>query len=119
MKRISILLIIVLCIFVTGCTKNNGELVINCNGVESTTKITKGNLITCELLKDNYIFEIKKIKKDKVIIKTNKSGLFKQRKDGTISLVDDQKEFIIEKNKKNVIMTQSTDYQESMIVEWK
>ena len=35
----------------------------------------------------------------KVIIKTNKSGLFKQRKDGTISLVDDQKEFIIEKLK--------------------
>lgn len=91
---------------------------INCND-EYNYHITlnKGNTFDCELLGDNYIFKIKSINKDNIVVTTSKYGLTKV-KDTGINLKSKEKEFVIEKNKEVELTTQSMDYNESVIIEW-
>ena len=61
---------------------------------------------------------VKSINKDTMVIVSSDYGLTKV-KDKGISLIEKKKEFIIEKNKPVEITTQTTDYNESMIIEWR
>ncbi len=92
---------------------------IKCH-TDNTYRITlkKGNTFDCILNDKYYSFKIKNIYKDNIIISTSKYGLTKV-KDNKINLKDKEKEFVIEKNKKVEISTQTMDYNESMIIEWK
>jgi len=92
---------------------------IKCH-TDNTYRITlkKGNTFDCILNDKYYSFKIKNIYKDNIIISTSKYGLTKV-KDNKINLKDKEKEFVIEKNKKVEISTQTMDYNESIIIEWK
>ena len=119
MKKVIITLLVILTILVTGCEKKKVELNINCNGDKSTINLKEGNTFKCTLLTYEYTFKIKSISNNKVIITTKDRGLAKLRDNGTFSLIDKYKSFTIEKNKENTILTQSTDYQEKLIINWK
>ena len=94
------------------------SLTIKCN-TEDTYRITlkKGNSFSCILLNNEYNFKIKSIYKDNIIVTVSDYGLTKVQ-DKKIDLESKEKEFIIEKNKKVELSTQSMDYNESIIIEW-
>ena len=89
----------------------------DCDGVKTRTTLKKGNTFECKLLSKDYTFKIKDIKKNYLIITVSDYGLTKVKKDNTISLISKDKEFKIEKNKKVELTTQSTDYNNSIIIE--
>lgn len=91
---------------------------IKCNN-DPTYRVTlkKGNTFSCFILDEEYSFKIKSIYKDNIIITTSKYGLTKVN-DNKIDLKSKEKEFIIEKSKKEKLSTQTTDYNESIIIEW-
>ena len=86
---------------------------------DNTFRITlkKGNTFSCFILDKEYVFKIKDIYKDNIIVTTSKYGLTKV-KDGKIDLKSKEKKFIIEKNKKVELSTQTMDHNESIIIEW-
>ena len=81
------------------------------------TTLKNGNTFSCFILDDEYIFKIKSINKDNIVITTSKYGLTKVKEDG-IDLKSKEKEFIIEKNKKVELSTQLMNHNESVIIEW-
>ena len=91
---------------------------IKCNN-DPTYRVTlkEGNTFSCFILDEEYSFKIKNIYKDNIIITTSKYGLTKVN-DNKIDLKSKEKEFIIEKSKKEKLSTQTTDYNESIIIEW-
>jgi hypothetical protein len=91
---------------------------IKCNN-DPTYRVTlkEGNTFSCFILDEEYSFKIKSIYKDNIIITTSKYGLTKVN-DNKIDLKSKEKEFIIEKSKKEKLSTQTTDYNESIIIEW-
>lgn len=91
---------------------------IKCNN-DPTYRVTlkKGNTFSCFILDEEYSFKIKSIYKDNIIITTSKYGLTKVN-DNKIDLKSKEKEFIIEKGKKEKLSTQTTDYNEAIIIEW-
>lgn len=92
---------------------------IKCH-TDNTYRITlkKGNTFDCILMDKYYSFKIKNINKDNMVIVASDYGLTKV-KDESSSLIEKKKEFIIEKNKPVEITTQSMDYSETMIIEWR
>lgn len=119
MKKVIIIILVILTVLITGCEKKKVEFNINCNGDKSTINLKEGNTFKCTLSTYEYTFKIKNISNNKVIITTKDTGLAKLRDNGTFSLIDKYKTFKIEKNKENTILTQSTDYQEKLIINWK
>ena len=81
------------------------------------TTLKKGNSFSCFILDKEYVFKIKSINKDDIVVTTSKYGLTKVKDDG-IDLKSKEKEFIIEKNKKVELSTQLMDHNESVIIEW-
>jgi len=81
------------------------------------TTLIKGNSFSCFILDKEYDFKIKNIDKDSIIVTTSKYGLTKV-KDNEINLKAQEKEFIIEKNKKVELSTQLNDNNELVIIEW-
>ena len=81
------------------------------------TTLKEGNSFSCFILDKEYVFKIKSINKDEIVVTTSKYGLTKVKDDG-INLKSKEKEFIIEKNKKVELSTQLMDYNESVIIEW-
>ncbi len=91
---------------------------IKCNN-DNTFRITlkKGNTFSCFILNKEYNFKIKNIYKDNIVVTTSNYGLTKLQ-DGKIDLKSKEKEFILEKNRKVELSTQSTDYNELITIEW-
>ena len=91
---------------------------VKCNN-DNAFRITlkEGNSFSCFLLDEEYDFIIKSINKDYIVVATSKYGLTKVN-DDRINLKSQEKEFIIEKNKKVELSTQTMDYNESVIIEW-
>ena len=81
------------------------------------TTLKEGNSFSCFILDKEYVFKIKSINKDDIVVTTSKYGLTKVKDDG-INLKSKEKEFIIEKNKKVELSTQLMDHNESVIIEW-
>lgn len=80
--------------------------------------LKKGNTFDCILMNKYYSFKIKSINKNNMVVVASDYGLTKVKDEG-ISLIEKKKEFTIEKNKPVEITTQTTDYNESMIIEWR
>lgn len=91
---------------------------IKCN-TDNTFRITlkKGNNFSCFISDKEYIFKIKNIYKDNIVVTSSNYGLTKVQ-DDKIDLKSKEKEFVIEKNKKVELSTQSMDYNELIIIEW-
>ena len=81
------------------------------------TTLKEGNSFSCFVLDKEYVFKIKSINKDDIVVTTSKYGLTKVKDDG-IDFKSKEKEFIIEKNKKVELSTQLMDHNESVIIEW-
>ena len=81
------------------------------------TTLKKGNSFSCFILDKEYDFKIKSINKDNIVVTTSKYGLTKVKED-EFDLKSQEKEFIIEKNKKVELSTQLIDHNESVIIEW-
>lgn len=81
------------------------------------TTLKEGNSFSCFILDKEYVFKIKSINKDDIVVTTSKYGLTKVKDDG-IDFKSKEKEFIIEKNKKVELSTQLMDHNESVIIEW-
>lgn len=81
------------------------------------TTLKEGNSFSCFILDKEYVFKIKSINKDDIVVTTSKYGLTKVKDDG-IDFKSKEKEFIIEKNKKVELSTQLMNHNESVIIEW-
>lgn len=91
----------------------------NCNGTEGFAVIDPGNSFSCNILSTNYNFVISSVKKDKIIIATEYYGLTKVQEDGSINLSSRDRRFEIKKGQKTELTTQTMDYNESIIFDWK
>ena len=97
------------------------EAILNydCNGNEGFVVLNPGNSFSCNILSTNYNFVISSVKKDKLIIATEYYGLTKVKEDGSINLNSRDRRFEIKKGQKTELTTQTMDYNESIIFEWK
>lgn len=66
MKKLILIFMIVL---ITGCNnkKYNQNVEMICDNIITNFQVTEGNTISC----NTYNFKVKKVKKDKIIIKSN------------------------------------------------
>lgn len=127
MKKIySILLITIFIFFVTGCindtTTNKKDLIklnVNCNDKEIfVVPVKKNTKFKCELIGEEYEFTVKEINKKEIKIKSNSYGLTTEKDNGTISLISKDDEFTIIKDKNLKVFTQTTDYNQTMTLNW-
>ena len=115
MKKL--VLIFVLSILLVGCgsTKiNEANISMYCNDTKTEVKIKEKDIVSCKLLGEEYKFKINKISNDKIDIESNEYGLTSDN-----NLREKNKKFSLSKNDTLRLTTQSTDYQESVIFEWK
>ena len=66
MKKLVLMIMIIL---MTGCNdkKYNQKVEMVCDGLITNFEVTDGNTISC----NTYEFKVKKVKKDKIVIKSN------------------------------------------------
>ena len=97
------------------CLRTNTFATINVTLNNNTDKVEVkvGDTLTYTLLTDEYKFEIKDITDNEIKIKVNQYGLT-----NTNNLLSEDNEFTIFKNQKLELHTQTTDYQESIILEY-
>lgn len=113
MKKI---LTIFLLLIVMGCKKKESiKLNINCN--DDKFVVNDKKTFTCELTHTNYNFNID-TKDNTMTIIVDKPGLSEQI-NGGISLRGEYQVFNLKKGKKLKLVTQTTDYNENIIIEWK
>ena len=114
------LLIGIIMISLAGCGKSNDvKLKINCNGDKFTVEAKNNNTFTCGLINKNYIFTLSNIKNNSITIDVSDGGLSLENENGGISLRGEYKKFTIKKNNKIKLVTQTTDYNEDIVIEWK
>lgn len=113
MKRIVCTLFILLLV---GCSEKNktAELEMHCNGLVSRVEIRKKDTFTCTMLDDDYKFKVKSISDDEIVLEADKFGLADEN-----NLEQEEKKFIISKDKELTLVTQTLDYQESVSFVWK
>lgn len=109
------LLVLVLLVLLTGCNKKEESVKISmdCNKEVTTHTIKKGDVLGCELLGDKYEITIVSATSEKVKIKVNNYGLT-----DTSSLLDKKDSFEFSKDESLKLHTQSTDYQEKLILSY-
>ena len=108
MKKIISIIVIILCIIgVTGCKKEKrkANIKMNCDDTITTFEIKEGNKISCKLLGDNYEFTVNKITDDKIELEVDKYGL----NDGA-GIIKKIKSFTIDGNDELKIHTNTTDH---------
>lgn len=110
MKKILLGLSILLLV---GCEQRKEKISMTCNDIKTEFYIQEKNEISCNLLGDNYIFKVKNIKMDEIILEANEYGLTEDN-----NLLEQEKEFILSKDNELILTTQTTDYQESVIFKW-
>ena len=81
------------------------------------TTLKKGNMFSCFLTNEEYVFKIKSISEDNIVVTVSKYGLTKVQND-RINLKSKEKEFVIKKDEKVELSTQTMDYSETVIIEW-
>ncbi len=123
MKKLLIVSFVIgLSLICIGCGKKQEDkeltLQINCNGNKNTLAIKENATFKCTLMDTEYEFTINTINDDSLIITSSDAGLSPVKETGGISLTDEIKEFTIVKGKDVKISTQTTDYNESLILNW-
>ena len=95
-------------------SKISGELIFTCNGERNVIGIQKGEKMLCYLLDIEYIFTISDVEKDTIIIKTDMDGV------SSSSEFDySEKTWKLKRGDRIPIYTISTNYQDSIVFEWK
>lgn len=91
------LIILILLICIIGCTEKNitANIEMECNDITTSFEVEKNNKIIC----DEYIFDVKRITNDKILLKLNKS-------------IDSKDEFELELNNDLVL-------RDSIVLKWK
>ncbi len=100
----------VLCL--SGCNSTEKvKLNLNCNGNITEKEYKVGDKFNCKLLNDDYEFKIVKISNNLITLKSNKTGLTARN-----SLLEQVKTFTLKKGEELKLMTQTTDYSETLII---
>lgn len=119
---IVILLIVIAAIVFIVINKGNKNetayIEINCDGKDLSKEYKKGDAIDCTLLGSEFKLTIEDIKKDEIEIHADKYGLFPERDNGTISLIDKVDDFTLEKDKDLILALQATDVSSSIKLKW-
>lgn len=113
MKKIVLPLLLLI---LSACHRNNPSvnLEMQCNNLSTNLEVKENDTLSCNLLGENYEFKVTKLDEDKIILESNKYGLT-----SSSSLIEKEKEFTLTKNSSITLTTQSTDYQEKVIFNWK
>lgn len=113
MKKIILLFLLLI---LSACNRNNSRvnLEMHCNNLSTNLEVKENDTLSCNLLGENYEFKVTKLDEDKIILEANKYGLTSSN-----SLREKEKEFTLTKNSSITLTTQSTDYQEKVIFNWK
>lgn len=95
------LVLLFLLMFIVGCEDKNisEKIEMTCNDITTNFEITVGNKILCE----DYSFEVKKITKDKIMLKVDKG-------------IDSKEDFELESNNELVV---NTDENNTIMFKWK
>lgn len=121
MKKIFLCLLLII-LLMTGCKKTRviekTEMSIDCNGEKSKIEVKSGARFNCTLMGNNYNFEIRKAGPNRIMIRSNKSGLSKQT-NKTINLLRKENRWYLEKNNELKLVTQSMDYNEELTLTWR
>lgn len=101
---------------------NNGSksiyLKINCGEKNLSNKYKEGDVFECNLSSSNFKIKIEDIKNNKIKLSSSNYGLYPEREDGTISLIDKIKDFELYKGKKLILKLQVTDYSNTITIDW-
>lgn len=113
MKKIILPLLLLI---LSACNRNTPRvnLEMHCNNLSTNLEVKENDTLSCNLLGENYEFKVTKLDEDKIILEANKYGLTSSN-----SLREKEKEFTLTKNSSITLTTQSTDYQEKVIFNWK
>ncbi len=111
-KVVMILLLLMVC----ACQKKelSVNLEMNCDSISNILEVKENDTLGCKLLGEDYEFKITKIDNDKIYFEANKYGLT-----SSSNLLEDEKKFVLTKDSSIVLTTQSTDYQEKVVFNWK
>ncbi len=109
------LLVIILLVLITGCSSKEESVKIkmDCNNDISVHTIKKGDVLGCELLGTKYELTITSATKEKIKVKVNEMGLTDKN-----DLLEKKDKFEFSKDKNLTLSTQSTDYQEKVILSY-
>ena len=118
-----VLLIVLLFVVVLRPNKSddlsNVDLKITCDGNDLSGKYKEGDSFECNIVGETYVITVKSISNDIVKLKCDKDGLYPERDEGTISLLDKIRDFELTKGKKLVLRPQVTDVSSSIEIYWK
>ena len=123
-----IIITAVLCLGVYMYLKNPTSVTLNIKSVtlnikydttEYSKTFSKGESFEFDLLGEDYKITIVNISSNKVILKANSYGLYPNREDGSISLVDNVDTFELHKDKPLVLSLQATDVSSNIEITWK
>lgn len=113
-KILNAFLVLIVVLSVTGFKSNQSTTInVTIEDKTSNVNIKVGDILTYLLANEEYSFKIIDISEKKVIIVVNKYGLSNRG-----NLLSKERTFIIEKNKKLKLHTQTTDYQEYIIFKY-
>jgi uncharacterized lipoprotein YehR (DUF1307 family) len=111
LKKLIVCLFLI--ILLSGCgNKKEETITMNCNNMETVISIKEKDSLICKLLGEDYIFKVDKIEDNSITISANKNGLSDN------GLTSKDTKWIIKKNEKLILHTQTTDYQEYVTFNW-
>lgn len=115
----SILIIGLACyIFMNNPQKASAYLKITCDEETISSTYKEGDTFKCTLLGDNYEIKINNISDKKINLSSSNYGLFPIREDGSISLVDKVKKFVLYKGEILVLGLQAVDTSAKITILW-
>ena len=113
-KILNAFLVLIVVLSVTGFKSNQSTTInVTIEDKTSNVNIKVGDILTYLLANEEYSFKIIDISEKEVIIVVNKYGLSNKG-----NLLSKERTFIIEKNIKLKLHTQTTDYQEYIIFKY-
>ena len=116
MKKIGFIAILVL-LLTCGCglfQEKSTTLHMNCNGNEEDIVVSRNTKMKCTLGGEEYIFTVTNVTNNYVVIKTPGDGLSSGG-----GIWESEHKWKVDKNDGLTIHTNSTDYQEKVIFNWK
>ena len=115
---VAVILIGIICCFIFKNSSKEVVLEIHCGDINTSNTYKEKDSFKCKLPGEEFEITIKKINKDSVELSSSKYGLYPQREDGTISLIDKVDSFKLEKNNELILAYQATDTSENISITW-
>ena len=96
-------LLILACLFLTGCDEGKIKVKFDCNGITKEYKVKKGSTFKCSLFAVDYEMKITEITDDKFVIESNNPLSLIDEAGRVIDSNSTQTSFDIPKNEKTKI----------------